>query len=129
MPRITTSLILLLLATIPTTAEPTLKDYRWKNRVLLIFGDPTTDKFQAQKTILAGNPEGLEDRDMVILEPPQTITLAKRYKVDSRNFTVILVGKDGGEKLRQEEPVTLDQLFGLIDQMPMRRREMRDQRR
>ena len=106
-----------------------MKDYRWKNRVLLIFGDPTTDKFQAQKTILAGNPEGLEDRDMVILEPPQTITLAKRYKVDSRNFTVILVGKDGGEKLRQQEPVTLDQLFGLIDQMPMRRREMRDQRR
>ncbi len=129
MPRITTSLILLLLATIPTTAEPTLKDYRWKNRVLLIFGNPTTDKFQAQKTILAGNPEGLEDRDMVILEPPQTNTLTERYKVDPKNFTVILVGKDGGEKLRQEEPVTLDQLFGLIDQMPMRRREMRDQRR
>ena len=106
-----------------------MKDYRWKNRVLLIFGDPTTDKFQAQKTILAGNPEGLEDRDMVILEPPQTNTLAERYKVDPKNFTVILVGKDGGEKLRQEEPVTLDQLFGLIDQMPMRRREMRDQRR
>ena len=43
----TIPLILLLLTTIPTTANPTMKDYRWKNRVLLIFGDPTTDKFQA----------------------------------------------------------------------------------
>ena len=118
-------LILLLLTTIPTTANPTLKDYRWKNRVLLLFGNPTSDKLQNQKAILATDPDGLADRDMVILEPPQTKTLAKRYKVDPKNFTVILVGKDGGEKLRQEEPATLDQLFGLIDQMPMRQQEMR----
>ena len=102
-----------------------MKDYRWKNRVLLTFGNPTSDKLRDQKAILATDPDGLEDRDLVILEPPQTNTLAKRYKVDPKNFTVILVGKDGGEKLRQQEPVTLDQLFGLIDQMPMRQREMR----
>lgn len=121
----TIPLILLLLTTIPTTANPTMKDYRWKNRVLLTFGNPTSDKLRDQKAILATDPDGLEDRDLVILEPPQTNTLAKRYKVDPKNFTVILVGKDGGEKLRQQEPVTLDQLFGLIDQMPMRQREMR----
>ena len=125
MHRLTIPLILLVLTTIPTTADLNLKDYRWKNRVLLTFGNPTSDKLQNQKAILATDPDGLEDRDMVILEPPQTNTLAKRYKVDPKNFMVILVGKDGGEKLRQEEPVTLDQLFGLIDQMPMRQREMR----
>ena len=125
MHRLTIPLILLVLTTIPTTADLNLKDYRWKNRVLLTFGNPTSDKLQNQKAILATDPDGLEDRDMVILEPPQTNTLAKRYKVDPKNFMVILVGKDGGEKLRQQEPVTLDQLFGLIDQMPMRQREMR----
>ena len=125
MHRLTIPPILLVLTTIPTTADLNLKDYRWKNRVLLTFGNPTSDKLQNQKAILATDPDGLEDRDMVILEPPQTNTLAKRYKVDPKNFMVILVGKDGGEKLRQQEPVTLDQLFGLIDQMPMRQREMR----
>jgi hypothetical protein len=38
---------------------------------------------------------------------------------------VILIGKDGGEKLSREEGTTLGEIFGLIDTMPMRRREMR----
>jgi hypothetical protein len=37
---------------------------------------------------------------------------------------VVLIGKDGGEKLRREEGGTLREIFGLIDTMPMRRREM-----
>jgi len=40
-------------------------------------------------------------------------------------FTVVLIGKDGGEKLRREEGANLGEIFGLIDTMPMRRREMR----
>jgi len=40
-------------------------------------------------------------------------------------FMVVLIGKDGGEKLRREEGATLGEIFGLIDTMPMRRREMR----
>ena len=62
----TIPLILLLLTTIPTTANPTMKDYRWKNRVLLTFGNPTSDKLRDQKAILATDPDGLEDRDLVI---------------------------------------------------------------
>jgi hypothetical protein len=38
---------------------------------------------------------------------------------------VILIGKDGGVKLVQEERVSLQAVFDLIDTMPMRRREMR----
>ena len=39
-------------------------------------------------------------------------------------FEVLLVGKDGGVKLRQETPLSVDDLFATIDAMPMRQREM-----
>ena len=37
----------------------------------------------------------------------------------------ILVGKDGGVKLRQNAQVKLNDIFALIDAMPMRQEEMR----
>ena len=37
------------------------------------------------------------------------------------NFEVILVGLDGGLKLQQTEILTKEDLFGIIDVMPMRR--------
>jgi len=45
------------------------------------------------------------------------------YKVEPAEFLVILIGKDGGEKLNSQTPVPLDQLKQLIDSMPMRKRE------
>ena len=51
--------------------------------------------------------------------------LRSRYGVgESEPFAVMLVGKDTGVKLRRGQPVTMDEVFGLIDTMPMRRREM-----
>lgn len=40
-------------------------------------------------------------------------------------FTVLLVGKDGSVKLRSASPVRAEDLFTLIDAMPMRRKEMK----
>jgi hypothetical protein len=39
-------------------------------------------------------------------------------------FTVVLVGKDTTEKLRQNEVLTAEALFETIDAMPMRQQEM-----
>ena len=39
---------------------------------------------------------------------------------------MILVGKDGTEKLRAHHVVSAQALFALIDAMPMRQREMRE---
>lgn len=44
-------------------------------------------------------------------------------------FAAVLVGKDGTVKLRSDEPVPAEELFDLVDAMPMRRREMRERRR
>jgi hypothetical protein len=37
------------------------------------------------------------------------------------------VGKDGGEKLRSDTVVSPEQLFSIIDAMPMRKDEMKNQ--
>ena len=39
-------------------------------------------------------------------------------------FEVILIGLDGGEKLRQTKVLETDKLFAIIDGMPMRRSEI-----
>jgi hypothetical protein len=44
-------------------------------------------------------------------------------------FAALLVGKDGGVKRTSYEPLDTDDLFDQIDQMPMRRREMRERGR
>ena len=49
--------------------------------------------------------------------------LAKTWDV-SKPFTLILVGKDGTEKLRSHKAVEVETLFETIDAMPMRIREM-----
>ena len=41
-------------------------------------------------------------------------------------FWIVLIGKDGGVKLRSDD-AGLDQIFDLIDSMPMRQAEMREQ--
>lgn len=47
-----------------------------------------------------------------------------RFKVEPADFLVILIGKDGLEKLNSRTPVGVDQLEQLIDSMPMRKSEM-----
>jgi hypothetical protein len=50
-----------------------------------------------------------------------------RFKVEPDEFLVILIGKDGGEKLNNRTPVTVVQLERLIDSMPMRKSEMQSE--
>ena len=50
----------------------------------------------------------------------------KQLDLNEDVFSVILIGKDGGVKLRSAEPVSAEAIFGLIDGMPMRQREMRN---
>ncbi|MEO0341702.1 MAG: DUF4174 domain-containing protein, partial [Bacteroidota bacterium] len=51
--------------------------------------------------------------------------LIQAYKKQKDSFLFILIGKDGGVKLRSTSVVPLDDLFALIDGMPMRRAEIR----
>ena len=51
--------------------------------------------------------------------------MSKQFTVLSLGFQLLLLGKDGGVKLRSSN-VSLEDIFSLIDTMPMIRKEMRD---
>ena len=51
--------------------------------------------------------------------------LSERFGMVGGRVAVVLIGKDGGVKLRREGEIDLDEIFERIDGMPMRRNEMR----
>ena len=117
-----------------------LSEYRWKNRLVLIFAPSIEDSFYLkQKSEFKGKVAELKDRDIIMIElleagistiaeiplnSEQQSFLRKKFEVID-NFVFILIGKDGTVKLRAKEPVSSDDLFSLIDSMPMRKEEMR----
>jgi hypothetical protein len=130
-----------LLLPVPDVAEAaSLRAYLWKNRPLLIFAPaPISDHLERQRSIVAANRNGMLERDMVVIEivggrvrtilgastSMSAAALRRHYRVGDPTFRVILVGKDGGSKLRSAAPINAEHLFRLIDSMPMRRQEMR----
>lgn len=69
---------------------------------------------------------GLRERHIAELEPVDCVSARRRFRVGDDDFAVVLLGKDGGEKLRAQSPVTIERLNKLIDTMPMRQKEVRD---
>ncbi|WP_370313271.1 DUF4174 domain-containing protein [Sagittula sp.] len=105
-----------------------LEAYRWSVRPVLVFAPGSDDvKYTEQIALLRAAEAGLAERDIVVLTdtaPDEKGRLRAALAVDG--FEVLLVGKDGGVKLRQETPLSVDDLFATIDAMPMRQREMVD---
>ena len=96
-------------------------------RQLLIFGRPQSQLVLQQLELLKKDAAGVEERDIIITLVAKENPIFKKYKVEaSKRLTVILVGKDGGEKHRTHNVITAQQLFALVDAMPMRQAEMRN---
>jgi Domain of unknown function (DUF4174) len=92
-------------------------------RKLLLFGKGQL-AFQKQLQWLEIDSLGVTERDLKIEAVEFNSELAKRFHIKSGEFTVLLIGRDGGEKYRTHEPVTTKRLFGTIDAMPMRQSEI-----
>jgi hypothetical protein len=58
------------------------------------------------------------------LSEDELAAVRHRFKVESADFLVVLIGKDGDEKLTSRTPVAVIQVERLIDSMPMRKSEM-----
>ena len=110
-----------------------LSSYKWKNRLLLIFAPSAFEgMYKEQLRLLEGLKPEFEERDLLLGEFPEdeagelnAAKLRDEFNVVPDGFTVLLVGKDGSEKFRSEDPVSAEEIFRRIDAMPMRRREMR----
>ena len=112
---------------------------RWSRRLLVLTAEGP--EAAVQRSLVAAEQEGLEDRDLTVFvvgaevqvvagnrttDPlPAATAFRQRFGLPDRGFQVVLVGKDGGVKLRRDEPLAPRDLWSVIDAMPMRRREMR----
>jgi hypothetical protein len=123
-----------------TTAEPEappmirpvessdLSEFLWIKRPIIIFADtPADPRYAEQIEYLTRGMDELEARDVVVLtdtDPANPSPLRKKLR--PRGFMLVLVGKDGGIKLRKPFAWDVREISRSIDKMPMRQREIRE---
>jgi hypothetical protein len=136
--------LLILLAMTSTHAQPhaanesslqdKLKAYTWQKRILLVIADTKNNYLlKQQQHILTQQSEEIQDRDLEVLYLPMNeikqadkIYLTEKFSIKRESFYAVLIGKDGGEKLRSNNPLQVENLFETIDSMPMRKQEMKN---
>ena len=122
---------------------PSLEAYRWQNRLLLVFAPAEDDPRLARQMALSrAYGDGLAERDLLLMEIigskkmrieghagslADAKALRDRHNVADDAFAVILIGKDGGVKLRKPLPWDVRELSRVIDKMPLRQQEIREQ--
>lgn len=119
---------MLSLAVAPPAGIAALK---WEKRVLLVAAPDQRDAdLREQRRILARWSAAAEARDLKVVEvvggrvtgvSDAAPALQVRYHLPGSRFSVVLIGKDGGTKLRATRPLAAAALERTIDAMPMRR--------
>jgi len=107
-----------------------LSEFLWIKRPVVIFADsPADPRFQDQMERLSQEIDALLVRDVVVLTDTDPAAKSElRQKLRPRGFMLVLVGKDGGVKLRKPSPWTVRELTRIIDKFPSRLREVEDRR-
>ncbi|WP_374015580.1 MULTISPECIES: DUF4174 domain-containing protein [Phaeobacter] len=102
----------------------------WVYRPIVVFADsPADPRFHEQMERLTDGAEALLDRDVIVLtDTDPSVTSALRKTLRPRGFMLVLIGKDGGVKLRKPQPWTVRELSRTIDKFPDRLREVKERR-
>jgi len=122
--------------------EISLDQFRWENRIIVLFApDSGIDAYQTQMNKFSALEEQLLDRDLILISlfDNECSTLNGKTISDSsaksirdglshsdQTYSIFLIGKDGGVKLRRNGVLEPEELFRVIDRMPMRQREIRE---
>lgn len=119
-------------------AMVTLAQLRHQFRPVLIFAPrPDDPQMEIQVRTLQEHAAEAQDRDLAViaipygspspsrlqLVPEECEAARRRFHVSPEDFAVILLGKDGTEKLRSGKPISMNTLSATIDRMPMRQEE------
>ncbi|HEA28589.1 MAG TPA: DUF4174 domain-containing protein [Leeuwenhoekiella sp.] len=123
-------------------AQQDFSKYKWRNRILLFSATSLNEEsFTAQFKSFLDSPKKLDDRNLILLtlikgrvydkdlKPVSNYdaaALRKKYDMNASFSGLVLIGKDGGAKLKKNFPVEPKVIFEAIDQMPMRQKEMRE---
>lgn len=121
--------------------NPLMAD-RWKHRPLVVIANSNNDPMLQSIYQLLKDPAiqaDFDDRAMVLyaltpekatrngedIEPTEAQAILNTFQqTQPYKPTAYLVGLDGGIKLRQQHRIDLQEIFTLIDGMPMRQREL-----
>ena len=121
-----------LLAASATASVDVLRDYLWTNRVIVTFSaNETAPERLLLLRQIAQHPCEFRKRDLVHIDlisgSVDYQSLSQRFAMDGKDFKLVLIGKDGKIKLHTTA-VSLEDIFALIDTMPMRKKEMRGEK-
>lgn len=107
-----------------------LSQFVWEKRPIIVFAEsPNDPNFTLQMEYLEERALELAERDVVVLtDTDPSVQSALRTKLRPRGFMLVLIGKDGGVKLRKPLPWDVRELTRSIDKMPIRKRELRERR-
>lgn len=118
------------------TYAQSLKDYQWKNRLLFVLNPNGNSPFShPQLKAFEDHTAAIEERQLLIMvlhHGKLTDIHGNELKQDPgelpfKDFKgVVLIGKDGGVKLKEPFTVDPELIFNLIDSMPMRRAEIKN---
>ena len=122
------------------TLVTTLAALKDRYRPVLIFAPhPDDPQLEIQTRTLEEHAAEAQERDLAVialpyqtpsssrlqLSPADAEAARRRFHVAPTDFAVLLLGKDGGAKLRSAKPLSMRTLDEIIDAMPMRQDEMR----
>jgi len=125
-----------------TVGQQSLDQFRWKNRIILIHDGGNDSLAERQIKALSQKMEGVKERDLLIfvlhakgdsiteIGKSQDLGLSYSQIVEERqiprdSFSFLLIGKDGGTKIKESKEVEVQKVFDTIDAMPVRQAEMR----
>ena len=137
-------MVALIICATGETLSMDLTQFQWKNRMLFILAqDGNHPLFKDLQSQVVAQKAEVDDRDLIVFEVPaqgparmndstldrkEADSIRNHFAITGDEFSLILVGKDGGIKLKRMDQVDLREVFKLIDSMPMRQNEMRQKK-
>ena len=126
-----------------TAVSQDLEDYQWKNRIILLKDNNlSSDLLQKQLMQFEIKKDELDEQNVLVfclIESTVYDSKLVKTSLEAKTLTsqyalsdfkgLLLLGKDGGIKLKKEFIVKPSEIFKLIDGMPMRIIEMRESKK
>lgn len=113
---------------IMTADQVNLNEFLWIKRLVVVFADtPNDPRFIEQMALIDEDTEALEIRDFIVItdtDPSEDTDI--RRKLRPRDFSLVLIDKDGGVKLRKPDTTSLREIRRSVDKWPTRQQEIRD---
>jgi len=119
-----------------------IEQYQWQKRALVVSTPRAHDPaLREQLEAVSATRDAFDERDMVLvvllddagstagarkLASDEVAAAREVLRIRPATFSLRLIGKDGTVKLAEESVLPMDEIYALIDGMPMRQREMGD---